>query len=143
MNTFWKGDETVSELHIVSREAIGNTGRKTWQTGEIYDIWRKLSKAGDDRMEARTIHMAKEVVEIGRCSSWEKGNFYLFMNSNMVEPEKFNHLHLVYHFTIPLKPERYVSLKIAFISEKPWCSFFFLIFCMLPHLLTISQKKYF
>ena len=24
------------------------------------------------------------------------------MNSNMVKPEKFDHLHLVYHFTIPL-----------------------------------------
>ena len=26
------------------------------------------------------------------------------MNSNMVKPKKFDHLHLVYHFTIPLKP---------------------------------------
>ena len=25
------------------------------------------------------------------------------MNSNMVKPEKFGHLHLFYHFTIPLK----------------------------------------
>ena len=25
------------------------------------------------------------------------------MNSNMVEPEKFGHLHLVYHFTVPLR----------------------------------------
>ena len=24
------------------------------------------------------------------------------MNSSMVKPEKFGHLHLVYHFTIPL-----------------------------------------
>ena len=24
------------------------------------------------------------------------------MNSNMVKPEKFDHLHLVYHFTVPL-----------------------------------------
>ena len=24
------------------------------------------------------------------------------MNSNMIKPEKFGHLHLVYHFTIPL-----------------------------------------
>ena len=24
------------------------------------------------------------------------------MNSNMAKPEKFGHLHLVYHFTIPL-----------------------------------------
>ena len=26
-----------------------------------------------------------------------------FMNLNMVKPENFNHLHLVYNFTIPLK----------------------------------------
>ena len=26
------------------------------------------------------------------------------MNSNMVKPEKLDHLHLVYHFTVPLKP---------------------------------------
>ena len=25
------------------------------------------------------------------------------MNSNMVKPEKFGHLHVVYHFTIPLR----------------------------------------
>ena len=25
------------------------------------------------------------------------------MNSNIVKPEKFGHLHLVYHFTIPLR----------------------------------------
>ena len=25
------------------------------------------------------------------------------MNSNMAKPEKFGHLHLVYHFTVPLK----------------------------------------
>ena len=25
------------------------------------------------------------------------------MNSNMVKPEKFDHLHLVYHFTVPLR----------------------------------------
>ena len=30
------------------------------------------------------------------------------MNSNMVKPETFGHLHLVYHFTIPLK--RYIDL---------------------------------
>ena len=24
------------------------------------------------------------------------------MNSNMVKPKKFGHLHLVYHFTVPL-----------------------------------------
>ena len=26
----------------------------------------------------------------------------MIMNSNMVKPETFDHLHLVYHFTVPL-----------------------------------------
>ena len=42
------------------------------------------------------------------------------MNSNMVKPKKFGHLHLVYHFTAPLKafikafeaPQRNVKIKI-------------------------------
>ena len=41
------------------------------------------------------------------------------MNSDMVKPEKFGHLHLVYHFTVPLKffikpfevPQRSVKIK--------------------------------
>ena len=50
------------------------------------------------------IQLAKgKVRESWRCCCWEKGKFVLFMNSNMVKPEKFGHLHLVYHFTIPLK----------------------------------------
>ena len=28
------------------------------------------------------------------------------MNSNMVKPEKFGYLHLVYHFTVPLRDLR-------------------------------------
>ena len=31
------------------------------------------------------------------------------MNSDMVKPEKFGHLHLVYHFTVPLT----ISTKIS------------------------------
>ena len=34
------------------------------------------------------------------------------MNSNMVKPEKFDHLHLVYHFTVPL--------SILSISKYKW-----------------------
>ena len=36
-------------------------------------------------------------VKIWMCSCWEKDNFV------MIKPEKFGHLHLVYHFTIPLR----------------------------------------
>ena len=51
----------------------------------------------------------------GKISCWEKGNFmghvlaekkvtlWWLMNSNMVKPEQFDHLHLVYHSKIPLR----------------------------------------
>ena len=31
------------------------------------------------------------------------------MNSDMVKSEKFDHLHLVYHFTVPLKDGKFES----------------------------------
>ena len=42
--------------------------------------------------------------KIWTCSCWEKSNFIMIMNSNMVKPEKVGHLYLVYHFTVPLTP---------------------------------------
>ena len=33
------------------------------------------------------------------------------MNSDMVKPEKFSHLHLVYHFTVPLKHKNCVAFR--------------------------------
>ena len=36
------------------------------------------------------------------------------MNSDMVKPEKFGHLHLVYHFTVPLSKlpkKKYIQMK--------------------------------
>ena len=36
------------------------------------------------------------------------------MNLNMVKPEKFDHLHLVYHFTVPLSSSD--LLQIVFLS---------------------------
>ena len=33
--------------------------------------------------------------------------FSWLMNWNMVTPEKFDHLHLVYHFTVPLRHQTY------------------------------------
>ena len=52
------------------------------------------------------------------CFTWRRGKWEKFgdvlaekkvtlswlMNSNMVKPKKFDHLHLVYHFTAPLSP---------------------------------------
>ena len=41
--------------------------------------------------------------KIWRCSCWEKVTLSWLINSNMVKPEKFDHLHLLYHFTVLLK----------------------------------------
>ena len=51
------------------------------------------------------------------------------MNSNMVKPENFDHLHLVYHFTVPLSMYelsvdtsyqriKYENIEIVFRSHK-------------------------
>ena len=47
------------------------------------------------------------------------------MNSNMVKPEEFDHLHLVYHFTVPLRTNVWVSYfmhKLIIIKtfHHPW-----------------------
>ena len=36
------------------------------------------------------------------------------MNSNIVKPGKFGHLHLVYHFTVPLKELLYTDDRILY-----------------------------
>ena len=40
------------------------------------------------------------------------------MNSDMVKPEKFGHLHLVYHFTVPSRGHENFphTLKISFLK---------------------------
>ena len=56
----------------------------------------------ESRREAHMIYIAMEVTKILRCSCWEKGNFVMINQFIYVKPEKFDHLHLVYHFTVPL-----------------------------------------
>ena len=46
------------------------------------------------------------------------------MNSIMVKPEKFGHIHLVYHFTIPLNPNQGIS---KYIANKVQTTCFYLI----------------
>ena len=40
------------------------------------------------------------------------------MNSNMVKPEKFDHLHLVYPFTVSLKVVSTIFLLVSFLCLK-------------------------
>ena len=42
------------------------------------------------------------------------------MNSDMVRPEKFGHLHLVYHFTVPLRQASYSDRICAFLCSAQY-----------------------
>ena len=57
----------------------------------------------------------------------KKITLYVFMNSNTIRPEKFDHFHLVYHLTIPLINKKlvfaehfiepiYVSMNISYLE---------------------------
>ena len=50
-------------------------------------------------------YLEKEERKIWACSCWEKVTLYWLINSDMINPKRFGHVHLVYHFTIPLKCE--------------------------------------
>ena len=52
--------------------------------------------------EAHMIYMAREVGKIWNALAEKKAILSWLMNSYMVKPEKFDHLHLVYLFTVPL-----------------------------------------
>ena len=54
--------------------------------------------------EAHMFYLAREVGKFGDVLAEKKVTLSWLMNSNMVKPEKFDHLHLVYNFTVPLKP---------------------------------------
>ena len=55
-----------------------------------------------NQREVHIICLAKDEGKIWTCSCWEKVTLEWLMNSDMVKPEKFHHLHLAYHFTVPL-----------------------------------------
>ena len=40
------------------------------------------------------------------------------MNSDMVKPERFGHLHLVYHFTVPLRHAHFVFYTFGVASSE-------------------------
>ena len=49
------------------------------------------------------------------------------MNSDMAKPEKFGHLHLVYHFTVPLRIKNFDVLKSGCRDVMVLISFTFLV----------------
>ena len=60
----------------------------------------------------------------------------------MVKPEKFVHLHLVYHFTVPLKVWFSSCLNIQFVLVVQSCSFSLVyVFNAISHYLDTSWKQ--
>ena len=53
-------------------------------------------------METHMLYLVREVRKFGHVLPKKKLTLWS-MNSNMVKPEKFGRLHLVYHFPVPLK----------------------------------------
>ena len=66
-----------------------------------YFLGRSLTQ---NRGDEHIIYMVREVGKFGDVLAEKKVTLSWLMNSNMVKPEKFDHLHLVYHFTVPLTP---------------------------------------
>ena len=56
-----------------------------------------------NRREVHMFYLAREVGKFGHVLAEKKVTLSWLMNSNIVKPEKFGHLHLVYHFTVPLR----------------------------------------
>ena len=67
------------------------------------DNRRYFSGLTRNQREAHMFYLAREVGKLGHVLAEKKVTLEWLMNSNMVKPEKFGHLHLVYHFTIPLR----------------------------------------
>ena len=54
-------------------------------------------------MEAHMFHVARQVGKFGDVLAKKNVMLSWLVNSNMVKPERFDLLHLVYHFTVPLR----------------------------------------
>ena len=66
----------------------------------IEDIfWVSLMQ---NREEAYIFYLQREVGKFVHVFAETKVTLKWIMNSNMVKPEKVDHLHLLYHFTVPL-----------------------------------------
>ena len=49
------------------------------------------------------VYVAREAGKFGHVLAEKKVTVSWLMNSNMVKLQKFDHLHLVYDFTVPLR----------------------------------------
>ena len=62
-------------------------------------------------------HLARKVEKFGDVFAEKKVTLSWLVNSNMVKPEKFDRLHLVYHFMLPLEAGFFWSNYSAFDFE--------------------------
>ena len=56
-----------------------------------------------NRRKAHMFYLAREVRKFEYVLAEKKVTLSWLMNFNMVKPEKLDHFHLFYHFTVPLK----------------------------------------
>ena len=74
-------------------------------------------------METHMFYLVREVRKFGHVLPKKKLTLWS-MNSNMVKPEKFGHLHLVYHFIVLLMQNKlklklnYFDLSSFWVSKK-------------------------
>ena len=80
---------------------------KNWQPGPYNSLSHAVKRKyfggfslAWNKRKKHMFHLAREKEKIWRCPCWEKGLSWL-ANSNMVKPETFEHLHLVYKFKVP------------------------------------------
>ena len=62
-------------------------------------------------MEVYIFYLARGLGKFGHVLAEKKVTLQWLMNSNMVKHEKFGHLHLVYHFTVPLSKKNSFSMR--------------------------------
>ena len=67
-----------------------------------------------NRREVHMFYLAREVGKSGYVLAEKKGNFVMINEFKYDKPKKFDHLHLVYHFTVPLWSFMQQILKEAF-----------------------------
>ena len=55
-----------------------------------------------NRRKPRMFYLTREVGGMWRCFGWEKGSSIMINEFKYGKLEKFDYLHLLYHFTVPL-----------------------------------------
>ena len=122
-------DRKVQCVYIHVCQIIRNQGPGPYNSLRHADNRKYFSSLSlmQNQREAHMFYLAREVGKNWWCSSWEKGNLSWLMSSNTVKPEKFDHLHLFYHFTVPLRIEFHTP-ACGISCTKQWTVSFYYLF---------------